>query len=240
MDAPGPPRPGPRRTLTEQDLLDAAFRLLDRGGPRALSVRALASEVGLTPNAVYTYFPTKDALVAAVTDTLLGRAPVAVLTDAGRPWRDRVIAFALGLRSLLLDHPGTVPLLLASGFRGPHALAVGEGLLAALGDGGLVPDDAARASYALTTHLLGTVALDVAEPDPAEPDGTGSRGTGAARDEEARAARRTRELRALPADAAPRTVAAAAAVGAYNTTTQYRWGLERLLDGVCGDAASDS
>lgn len=226
MDTPRPTRPGPRRTLTERELLDAAFRLLDRGGPRALSVRALAAEVGLTPNAVYTYFPTKDALLAAVTDALLGRAPVAGLTDAERPWRDRVVTFALGLRSLLLEHPGAVPLLLASGFRGPHALAVGEALLAALADAGLSPDDAARASYALTTHLLGTVALDVAEPGTA-----GGRGPGR---EDARAAARARELRSLPGDAAPRTVAAAAVVGAYNTTAQYRWGLDRLLDGIAG------
>ncbi|WP_454859569.1 TetR/AcrR family transcriptional regulator [Promicromonospora soli] len=221
METREPTRPGPRRTVTDQDLVDAALQLLDRGGPDALSVRALAAEVGLTATAVYTYFPTKDAVVAAATDGLLGRAPIADLADRRRPGRDRVIGFALGLRRLLLDHPGAVPLLLRSGFNGPHALAVGEGLLVALADAGLTPDDAARASYLLTTHLLGTVALDVAEPGGADAGG-----------DDARTAVRRAVLENLPGAAFPRTVEAAPVIAGYNSTAQYRWGLERLVDAV--------
>jgi hypothetical protein len=50
-------RRGPRRALTEDEILDAALGLLDEGGPAAASVRGIAAKVGVAPNAVYTYFP---------------------------------------------------------------------------------------------------------------------------------------------------------------------------------------
>jgi AcrR family transcriptional regulator len=52
-------RPGPRRALTEDEILDAALRLLDEGGANGASVRGIAAKVGVAPNAVYTYFPDK-------------------------------------------------------------------------------------------------------------------------------------------------------------------------------------
>ncbi|HZB21883.1 MAG TPA: helix-turn-helix domain-containing protein, partial [Blastococcus sp.] len=54
-------RRGPRRALTEDEILDAALGLLDEGGPDAASVRGIAARVGVAPNAVYTYFPDKAA-----------------------------------------------------------------------------------------------------------------------------------------------------------------------------------
>ena len=52
-------RRGPRRALSEEEILDAALGLLDDGGPDAASVRGIAARVGVAPNAIYTYFPTR-------------------------------------------------------------------------------------------------------------------------------------------------------------------------------------
>ena len=70
-------RPGPRRALTEDDILDAALSLLDDGGPAAASVRGIAAKVGVAPNAVYTYFPDKAAVVTALAERLLGQSTTA-------------------------------------------------------------------------------------------------------------------------------------------------------------------
>jgi hypothetical protein len=43
-------RPGPRRVLSEEEILDAALELLDEGGPNAASVRGVAAKVGVAPN----------------------------------------------------------------------------------------------------------------------------------------------------------------------------------------------
>jgi TetR/AcrR family transcriptional regulator, tetracycline repressor protein len=214
-------RPGPRRSLAESDILAAAMGLLDHGGAAALSMRAVAAAVGVAPNALYTYFRTKSALLHAVTDELLGQVDRGVLGDPTRPWRDRLSDFALDLRSTLLAHPGSAPLLLNSPLDGPHALAGGEALLGLLADAGLTPEDAARASYLLVTYVLGTIAFDVAELEPdADP-----------LDDDARTAARRAALR-VPSEQYPRTAAQADVIAAYNSTEQYLWGLHRLLDGL--------
>ncbi len=217
--APQRTRPGPRRALSEPDILAAALALLDAGGPAALSVRGVAAAMEVAPNALYTYFPTKAALVRALVDDLLGRIDRDVLENRRRPWRARVTRFALDTRALLLAHPGSVPLLLSSPFDGPNALAIGERLLDVLADTGLAPADAARASYLLMTYVLGTVALDVAEQEPAA----------IGRDEPVRIAARRAALSQLPAESFPHTAAAVDVIAAYNSTKQFRWGLDRLL-----------
>jgi AcrR family transcriptional regulator len=45
-----------------RDVLDAALRQLDEGGPSAVNWRALARAVGVSPSTLYTYFENLDAL----------------------------------------------------------------------------------------------------------------------------------------------------------------------------------
>jgi AcrR family transcriptional regulator len=54
------------RTATVTEIKDVARRLLVTGGPAAISLRAIAREMGLTAAALYRYFPNLDALVAAL------------------------------------------------------------------------------------------------------------------------------------------------------------------------------
>jgi len=214
-------KPGPRRALTEGAILDAALGLLDVGGAEAASIRRIAAAVGVAPNAVYTYFPDKAAVVGALVERLFGEMDHGVLADARRPWQDRIEALALDLRARLLAHPGAVPLLLSGPMDGPHALRLGEQLLGALADGGLEAAEAARASYAVITYVLGAIALEVADvpgPGPLDPE------------EDRIAARRT-AFAAVPADMFPRTAASADVLAAYVGTGQYVWGLRRLLAG---------
>ncbi len=91
-------RRGPRRALTEDEILDAALGLLDDGGPTAASVRGIAAKVGVAPNAVYTYFPDKAAVVKALVERLLGEVDHDVFADRTQPWRSRVESLALELR----------------------------------------------------------------------------------------------------------------------------------------------
>ena len=122
MAAPaGPARRGRRRALSEEEFLDAALALLDEGGAEAMSVRAIASRVGVAPNAVYTYFPDKAAVVAALVERVIGEVDPGVLTDRSRPWRDRVEGLAVELRRHLSAHPAVVGLMISAPMEGPHA-----------------------------------------------------------------------------------------------------------------------
>jgi TetR/AcrR family transcriptional regulator, tetracycline repressor protein len=221
-------RPGPRRALTEDEILDAALSLLDDGGPNAASIRGIAAKVGVAPNAVYTYFPDKAAVVSALVERLLGGVDHDVFADRERPWRERVEALALELRAHLSAHPGAVPLMIGGPMDGPHALALNERLLQLLADAGLGPTDAARASYLLIVYVFGSIALEVADqhdpgPLPPEPD---------------RMANRERALSATPADRFPRSAAAASTMAGYISTGQYLWGLRRVLDGITARATA--
>jgi TetR/AcrR family transcriptional regulator, tetracycline repressor protein len=215
-------RPGPRRALTQDQILDAALSLLDDGGANAASVRGIAAKVGVAPNAVYTYFPDKASVVKALVERLLGEVNHAALAESDQTWRQRLESLALELRARLAAHPGAVPLMIGGPMDGPHALALNERLLELLSDAGLNPTDATRASYLLIVYAFGSIALEVADvqqPGPLPP-------------ESERIATRHLAFSAIPAKQYPRAAAGAATMADYISTKQYIWGLNRVLDGL--------
>ena len=54
----------------EPALIGAAIDLVRKNGPDHLSLRAVAEQVGVSPSAVYHYFPDKESLIHAVSDQL--------------------------------------------------------------------------------------------------------------------------------------------------------------------------
>src|SRR6201995_2770429 len=104
-------RPGPRRALTEDEILDATLRLLDEGGANGAAIRGIAAKVGVAPNAVYTYFPDKAAVIRALVDRLFGEIDHGVFADRPQPWRQRVESLAVELQARLAPHPRAGPLM---------------------------------------------------------------------------------------------------------------------------------
>ena len=70
-------KPGPRRSVSQVDIVDAAFEILEQKGFAAVSVRGVAAALGLTPTAIYTYFPSKNALLRAMVEELLSSLDLA-------------------------------------------------------------------------------------------------------------------------------------------------------------------
>lgn len=217
-------KPGPRRTLTESAIMDAALDLLDEGGVNAASVRGIAARVGVAPNAVYTYFPDKAAVVKAIVEHLLGQVDLAVFSDRNVPWRQRIESLALELRERLTAHPGAVNLMIGGPMDGPRALALNEHLMETLRDSGLDAAEAARASYLLIVYVFGSIALETAEQG-GQPKGTS---------EDGKIASRLEGFSAIPAAGYPLSAAAAPIMATYVSTQQYRWGLHKVLDGIAG------
>jgi TetR/AcrR family transcriptional regulator, tetracycline repressor protein len=207
-------KPGPRRSISQADIVDAAFDILERKGFAAVSVRGVAAALGLTPTAMYTYFPSKNALLRAMVEQLLSTIDLVAASDAGVAWRDRVHALAAGLRSRLAEHAGAIVLMTSGPPDGPHALGLNEALVAGFAAEGMPPADAARAAHAVRAYVLGIAAIDAAER--AGVDAASALSTGSA---------------ALWTDAAafPLTQATAEVSTAGDG---FRWGLDRLLDGL--------
>ena len=66
-------------------------------------MRGIAARVGVAPNAVYTYFPDKAAIIRALVERLFGEVDHGVFADRAQPWRQR--AESLGVDSIFVwDH----------------------------------------------------------------------------------------------------------------------------------------
>jgi AcrR family transcriptional regulator len=68
-----------RRAARREQLVDAAFELLGRGGWRETTVRGVCVEAGLNPRYFYESFTDLDELVAAVFEREVGRATAGIL-----------------------------------------------------------------------------------------------------------------------------------------------------------------
>jgi AcrR family transcriptional regulator len=101
------------RAETTAEIKRVALDLLADSGPTAISLRAIAREMGMTPNAIYSYFPTRDDLVTALIDDLYSAWVDALeaADDAQAPDDPaaRLLAWAETYRSWALANP--------SGFR---------------------------------------------------------------------------------------------------------------------------
>ncbi|MFF4649276.1 TetR/AcrR family transcriptional regulator [Streptomyces sp. NPDC001380] len=78
----------PRRPLLSHDrIVAAALRLVDAEGLEALSTRRLAAELGVSGPSLYNHFATKDDLLDAVADAVVGEVDLSMFgpPDPGLP-----------------------------------------------------------------------------------------------------------------------------------------------------------
>lgn len=92
-------------SYTKSDYAFAAIEFVDANGLDALTMRALGSHMGVDATAVYRHFPTKEELVGAMCDALLGEALEAVEAATTTSSRQKIIEFGLAFRSAFQRHP---------------------------------------------------------------------------------------------------------------------------------------
>jgi TetR/AcrR family tetracycline transcriptional repressor len=214
--------PGQRAGLTQDQVLTAALELLRREGLDQVSMRRVAAELGVAPNALYSHLPDKSALLDGLLDAVL--ADVAI--PAAGDWRARVGGVLAESRRVLLAHPDLVRHFLARQTSGPNAARLGEAVLEALHDGGVRGARAARALQVLLVHTIGGAAFEVPrrrEPDPG-----------------ARAARSRAAAAALDPGAFPRTTELAAELARHPGDALFDAGLRWILDGLAADVQAPS
>jgi AcrR family transcriptional regulator len=139
---------GQRRT----EVLQAAIELLDEAGLDALTMRLLASRLGVRASALYRHYPSKQALLDAMVASLVGPAS-ALPADA--PWEELLRGAASGMRDVMLSHRDGARLI--SGFHdpGPEAIAVFENLVEALAGAGVTTETATIAVDTVLAYANG-------------------------------------------------------------------------------------
>ena len=207
-----------RRTLTRDSVVAEALAIISADGAAALSMRALATRLGVVPAALYHHVRSKDQLHDLILDAVL--AEVNCQADPDLPWNGQVTALARRLRAVLEGHPGIAALLKTRDPLGPHSLALAEAFLTPLRAAGLPPRETGLAFSLLYDYTLG-FALS----------GPTSINEQRLRDAETRS-RLHAFLRSLPPDRFPALVALGAHVWVDNRDERFTAGLDTLIDGL--------
>jgi AcrR family transcriptional regulator len=202
----------PRGSLTPDVILDAAEAVAAQGFD-ALSMRAVAGRLGAVPMALYNHFATKEQLVDALLDRVLGRFEPAPATE---DWAEDLRRFARAHRRLLVRHPWAVAPLFTQPNPGMSSVRIGEFALGILRRGGF---SNARAVAAFS----GIIALNYGWSSF-----TSARDLDAAGPSHDVAAM----LAQLPPADYPLTVDVANEMGAYGSDQHYEFVLDQLLTGL--------
>jgi TetR/AcrR family transcriptional regulator, tetracycline repressor protein len=160
--------PGQRAGLSRKRVLAAAHELLAEGRLEALTMRALAERLEVSPNALYSHVESKTALIDDLLDELLAQvdAPSPDVEDPSAGLH----ALMASTHAVLLSHPDMVPLYLArQGARGPNARRLGDVMLELLARTGVTGPKAREALRVLIVYTIGFAAF--VTRGPIEPDG---------------------------------------------------------------------
>ena len=91
-------------SLDRARIVAEAVALLDAEGLEHVTLRKLATRLGVQAPTLYWHIPNKAALITAIAEEILTPLPASGI-DATERWQDWLIGFAVGLRRALLAHP---------------------------------------------------------------------------------------------------------------------------------------
>lgn len=198
-----------RNSLTVEAILDAAERVA-RPGFDALTIRSVATELDASPMALYRYFATKDDIVDALLNRVLGSFQQPYETG---DWLLDLESFAKNHYAMLMASPWAIVPLTGHPNPGHNALPIGETALRILASGGVSPEDAVAAFSAILALNYGWASFVAARPvdHPAPPASV-------------------EDLRSPPLF--PFTAAVSTAMASYGSDAHYERALMSLLTGL--------
>jgi AcrR family transcriptional regulator len=222
------PEPGPadadRTRLTKSAVVDQALRLADSVGLEALTIRKLATELGVTPMALYWHYRSKDELLTGLVERVWTEIDLDV--DRAAPWPDQLRSLFESLLVVLRAHPAAPKLLLEFDKQTEASLRPTELTLEILRSAGFDPEHAAEiARYALWNGIM----LVMSEP--------GSEWLSL---EERLQGQRKKQITfaTLPPETYPQLVECAVAMTAYDDPEfHYQLGVSLFIAGVQAIAA---
>ncbi|WP_332880744.1 TetR/AcrR family transcriptional regulator [Streptomyces sp. NBC_00564] len=159
-----------RGSLSRAEILRAADSLLSEGGPRALTMPALARELGAGVASIYWYFRNKEELLIALADEATEEMYRRLPPPGAGPWQEELARYFTALRhayrtlaerlELLRARPGAQGTA-ATPEHGSAADGRAEACLLLLTGAGLPPADARRVYRACWTYTRGYALIEL-------------------------------------------------------------------------------
>ena len=149
----------PRNPLLNRErIVGAALALVDTEGLAALSTRRLAAELGVSGPSLYNHFATKDALLDAVVDHVVGEVDLSMweAPAAAGGWAVALLCWARSYRAALVAHPNLVPVLAQGPGRRANALRLADAVFGGLVDAGWPKGDATRIGALMRYFVFGS------------------------------------------------------------------------------------
>ncbi|MEI8408308.1 MULTISPECIES: TetR/AcrR family transcriptional regulator [unclassified Kribbella] len=226
---------GRRPSLDVDGLVRAGIQLADERGLDAASMGGVAKALGVGTMTLYTYVPSKEELLDLMVDEILAERQ---LPGPGEPrpadWREQVELYSEQTRAMFQRHPWLARVSTVRPPVGPGMLAGREYLLSTLLPLDLSPRDTNTAALAITTYVDSAAGLE-AESQLVE------RTTGQSHEAWWHERNDLWETY-FDVERHPAMTAIWNANGYQDTvheaaTDSYRYGLDRLLDGIQAQAA---
>jgi AcrR family transcriptional regulator len=153
------PDDGDRSRLTRAAVVDRALALTDKSGLDALTIRKLATALGVTPMALYWHFRGKEELFDGLAERVWSEVDLSV--DRSVPWTEQIRALLTSLLTVLRAHSAAPQLLRSGKLNSEPALNATELALDILRTAGFSPKDA---SDAARSALWTGITLVMSEP----------------------------------------------------------------------------
>lgn len=148
-----------RRRLTRARIVAAALQIADRDGLEAVTLRRLATRLGVHVTSLYNHVPTKDAVLDGMVECMIAESD---LPTGPVTWEQWVRRFAAAIRVVAYKHPGAFAAFHHRPARGPKALESSEAALSAFRTAGFNVTEAYNAVKSTSLAVLGLVLDDVA------------------------------------------------------------------------------
>jgi AcrR family transcriptional regulator len=207
-----------RRVLTREHVVAEALTIIGTHGVDALSMRALATRLGVVPGALYRHVRNKEQLHDLILDGVLAEVDCEI--DHRLAWTERVKTLAHRLRTVLESHPGIAGLLKTRDPLGPHSLTLAEAFLAALHAAGLPHRETGLAFSLIYDYTLGFALSSPTSVNEQRVQDTTTRN------------KLHTFLRSLPTDRFPTLVTLGEHVWLNNRDQRFTTGLNTLIGGL--------
>ena len=157
-------RPARPRVLNRERIIAAAKQVSERDGADRLTIRNLASELDVSPMAVYRHFGSKSEILGQLVDAFI--ADAGVIAHDEPEWQAWMLETARRMHRALASRPELLPLLGDAMVLGAPAFAVMARCLEVLQSAGFERDVAVRLFMQMIQTLIGAVVLEAAAARP--------------------------------------------------------------------------